>query len=174
MTAKLQHEEHDPKSHEVLHPKLSQVEAVVRKNVYWAMGAALIPVPYFDIAAVGGVQLKMLADLSKIYGIKFAQNRAKSLIATTIGSVGAVGGVAGIASMAKLIPGVGQLLGIAIAPGAAGAATYAIGQVFIKHFESGGTFLDFDIEKHREHFQHQYTEGQKLTADLKHAGAHGH
>lgn len=165
-------EVHETKSHEVLHPKLSQVEAIVRKNVYWAMGAALIPVPYFDVAAVGGVQLKMLSDLSKIYGIKFAHNRAKSLIATTIGSVGAVGGVAGIASMAKLIPGVGQLLGMALAPGAAGAATYAIGQVFIKHFESGGTFLDFDLEKHRDSLHHHYAEGQKIAEDLKHAPAH--
>jgi hypothetical protein len=37
-------------------------------------------------------------------------------------------------------------------PGFSSAATYAIGQVFIKHMESGGTLLDFNVEKMREHF----------------------
>ena len=44
-----------------------------------------------------------------------------------------------------------------------GATTYAVGKVFIEHFESGGTFLDFDPEKMRDHFQELYEEGKQLA-----------
>ena len=32
-------------------------------------------------------------------------------------------------------------------PTFAAASTFALGRVFTKHFESGGTFLDFDLKK---------------------------
>jgi hypothetical protein len=41
-------------------------------------------------------------------------------------------------------------------PAFGAAATYAVGQVFIQHFESGGTFLDFDPDKVREHFRQEF------------------
>ena len=37
---------------------------IVRNYMWWSMGAGLIPVPLVDMAAVTGVQLKMVADIS--------------------------------------------------------------------------------------------------------------
>ena len=34
----------------------------------------------------------------------------------------------------------------------AGASTFAVGKVFIEHFESGGTFLTFDPERVLEYY----------------------
>jgi hypothetical protein len=51
---------------------------------------------------------------------------------------------------------IGGLLGILAVPAFAGATTYAIGKVFIRHFESGGTFLDFDPSKAKAYFQQQF------------------
>ena len=44
-----------------------------------------------------------------------------------------------------------------------GAYTWALGRVFIQHFESGGTFLNFDAEKVREHFKAEFEEGRKMA-----------
>jgi len=37
-------------------------------------------------------------------------------------------------------------------PIVAGAATYAIGKVFVRHFASGGTFLTFNPEKVKDYY----------------------
>jgi hypothetical protein len=44
--------------------------------------------------------------------------------------------------------------------GFASASTYAVGRVFIQHFESGGTFLDFDPDKVRAHFEAEFKKAQ--------------
>jgi len=54
-------------------------------------------------------------------------------------------------------------------PAVAGASTYAVGQVFIQHFESGGTFLDFDPEKVKGYFAEQFEKGKLAVGDLKKA-----
>ena len=48
-----------------------------------------------------------------------------------------------------------------------GASTWALGKVFIQHFESGGTFLDFNPEKVREYYKVQFEEGRKMAAGEK-------
>jgi hypothetical protein len=48
-----------------------------------------------------------------------------------------------------------------------GASTYALGRIFIQHFNSGGTFLTFDAEKVQEHFRQLYAEGTKLAAEME-------
>ena len=44
---------------------------IVKRYMFWSAGAALVPVPVADLIAVSGVQLKMLADISKVYNIPF-------------------------------------------------------------------------------------------------------
>src|SRR6185295_5837131 len=53
----------------------------------WSGAAGLIPLPFVDVIAVGGVQLQMLRRLSEIYGVPFTENRGKSLIASLAGSL---------------------------------------------------------------------------------------
>lgn len=145
-----------------------QAKQVVKNYMWWSMGAGLIPVPFIDLAAVSGVQLKMLKDISELYGIEFSQNKGKSIVTALIGSVvpnslsfGMVG------SMLKAIPGIGTVLGTASFSIFAGAATYAIGKVFIQHFESGGTFLNFNPTEVKEYFAELYKEGQNIAKDMK-------
>jgi uncharacterized protein (DUF697 family) len=66
----------------------------------------------------------------------------------------------------KLIPVVGLLAGLPAMALFCGGYAWALGNVFIQHFESGGTFLDFDAEKVREHFQAQFEEGRKMAATM--------
>jgi hypothetical protein len=71
------------------------------------------------------------------------------------------------ASLGKLIPGVGQTLASGSAALLNGAATYAVGKVFVQHFAAGGTFLTFDPEAVRDFFLTQLREGTKVSADLR-------
>jgi uncharacterized protein (DUF697 family) len=125
----------------------------------WSGAAGLIPVPVVDIAAVGGVQLQMLRRLSEIYGVPFIDNRAKSIIASLAGSVipasAATTTAIGFASLLKAIPGVGTAVAAATMPVFSAGATYVIGKVFIQHFASGGTLLDFNPPDYREFIKAQ-------------------
>src|SRR5215471_13685294 len=72
----------------------------------WSGAAGLIPIPFVDMAAVGGVQLQMLRRLSEIYGVPFSENRGKSVLASLAGSViPASTAAGGVTSALKAIPG---------------------------------------------------------------------
>lgn len=140
----------------------------VKNYMWWSMGAGLIPVPFVDLVAVSGVQLKMLAEISKIYGVQFQESRGKAVVGALIGyivpsamSFGSVG------SLLKAVPLVGVLVGAPSMVVFCGASAWALGKVFIQHFESGGTFLNFNPEKVKEHFKEQFDEGRKMAATME-------
>jgi hypothetical protein len=69
--------------------------------------------------------------------------------------LGLLGGVApvGIGAMTtagfmRFVPGA-NLLSVAVTSIAAAACTRSIGLIFLEHFESGGTLLDFRVERHK-------------------------
>ncbi|MCE5265333.1 MAG: YcjF family protein [Deltaproteobacteria bacterium] len=132
---------------------------LVRKYMLFSAGAGLAPIPCFDLLAVTVLQSRMLKKLCTLYGLNYSGERAKSLVAALVGGIYA-GLIAG--SMARLIPIVG-LVSLATIPAASGALTYAVGRVFIQHFESGGTFLDFDPAKVRKYFAEQYEQARKMN-----------
>ncbi|WP_448203763.1 YcjF family protein [Azospirillum sp. sgz302134] len=152
--------------------RLDEANSIITKYAAFGFGGGVIPFPMMDIAAVAGVQLKMLAELSKIYEVEFVENWGKTSLSALVGgamphmlAVGTVG------SLIKAIPVVGSAVGFATVPLLAAASTYAVGKVFIQHFESGGTFLDFDAVAARTYFREQFAKGkelfQKQAAKLK-------
>jgi uncharacterized protein (DUF697 family) len=66
----------------------------------------------------------------------------------------------GIGSLIKSVPVVGQLAGVLLMPGFAAAVTWAMGRIFVQHFETGGTLLDIDAAKMREHFKQEFDAAQ--------------
>lgn len=148
--------------------KEKQSLKTVKNYMWWSMGAGLIPIPVLDLAAIAGVQLKMLSEVSKVYDVPFEENRGKALISTLVGFVlersvafGSVG------SLLKAIPGVGVLAGAPTMALSCGAYTWALGKVFIKHFETGGTLLNFDPEQVKEYFKQQFEEGRKMATGME-------
>jgi uncharacterized protein (DUF697 family) len=141
----------------------------------WAMGAGSIPLPLADLAAVTGVQIQMLSRLSELYGVPFSENSVKSIIASLVGGLipSKFGWSAGyvVASTVKSFPVVGTLLGIGTVAVVAGASTYAVGKVFVRHFEQGGTFLSFDSAKVKEYFKEQYGKGAEVVKGSKRAAS---
>ncbi len=138
---------------------------LTRRYALWSMGAGMIPVIGLDIVAVVAAQIKMLSEMSKVYGVEFKENRAKSIVTSLIASLGIVPLGTGILfSAIKIIPVVGHLAATIALPISAGAITYATGKVFISHFESGGTFLNFNPEKMKDAYRKMFEEGKVVVS----------
>jgi len=138
--------------------------------MWWSMGAGLVPLPFIDLAAVSGVQLKMLAEISKAYDIAFRENRAKALIGSLVGSIVPHTMSFGLFGCAlKALPIVGAFAGTPSMVIWSGAATWALGNVFTQHFESGGTFLDFHPEEVKAQLKEQFERGKKMMTKQERA-----
>jgi len=143
--------------------RIQEAENIVRDHVWWSMTFGLIPVPLLDFVAITGVQLKMIQRLCDYYQQAFSEQQAQAIIAAMVG--GGNAGFIGVGlsrTLGKFIP----LVGFVSMPIAAGALTYAVGRVFIHHFELGGTFLSFDVEKMREYFAQEQKNGQKIVENV--------
>jgi len=144
-------------------PDLEKAEKIVRNHMLVALGTGVVP-PVIDIAALTGVQIRMLYVLAKNYNQKFSDDWGKSVIGSLLGGYGmAKLCTSAVHSLMKFIPGVGQIAVPVSMSVVAAASTYALGKVFIKHFESGGTLLNFNPEKMREYYYEQYEKGIKLA-----------
>jgi uncharacterized protein (DUF697 family) len=133
---------------------------IVKNHVLYAVGAGAMPIPLVDMALVTGIQLAMIQKLCKLYDVPFTIAQGNSLIAAIIG--GTVARMS--ASFIKGIPGVGFLLGGISMPIFSGASTYAVGQVFITHFESKGTLDNIDIEAMKKAYEEQIEYGKEFAA----------
>ena len=144
--------------------RLLQANEIVAYHVQWSLGLGLVPIPLIDAVAILITQVRMLKKLSDHYGIACSENHVKILVTSLIGGTnsGLIGGKF-LISMTKLVPGIGTFIGITAMSALSGSITYAVGQVFIQHFESGGTFLDFDPKKVRAYFMAQFEEGKKMA-----------
>ena len=138
-------------------------DSVIRNHMIWSMGAGFIPVPIADLFAVSAIQLDMIRQMCKIYDVDFKQTEGKAVITTLTGS-----GLARLGARAvKFIPGVGSVLGGITMSVLSGASTYALGEVFKKHFETGGTFLDFDPGRLKNYYNEKFEKGKDLAEELR-------
>ena len=141
--------------------------AVVKQHAWWSVGAGILPLPLIDMAALVGVELRMLSKLSEIYEVPFKENRVKGVVTTLLGTVVSTSVGASLGSLVKFVPLVGTLATIAAVPGMYSAVTYALGRVFMTHFEAGGTFLDCDAEKMRAYFVAEYEKAKSRPEENK-------
>lgn len=138
-------------------------DSIIQNHILWSMGAGFIPVPIADLFAVAAVQLDMIRQLARVYEVDFKETEGKALITTLTGS-----GIARLGARAvKFIPGIGSAIGGVTMAMLSGASTYALGQVFRKHFETGGTFLDFDTDRVKTFYKAQFEKGKKVAKDLR-------
>ncbi len=143
------------------------IDAIIKRHVYWAVGAGLIPLPVVDIAAVTAIQVDMLKQICSFYKIDYSEESGKTwitaLVSSTLSSVIARLG----ASAVKFVPVVGTLIGATSMAIVSGASTYALGKAFAHHFENGGTFGNLDEEKVKKIYNEQVKEGKKIAQKLK-------
>jgi uncharacterized protein (DUF697 family) len=128
---------------------------LVDRFALWSGVAGLIPIPFVDAVAVGGLQIELLRRLSHLYDVPFSENSGKALIASLAGTMIPTTSGIGAASMLKSVPVIGTITAAFVMPVLSSGATFAIGRAFIQHFESGGTLLDFNPPDYREFLRNQ-------------------
>jgi uncharacterized protein (DUF697 family) len=143
--------------------KRQEADKIVRSHVLWSMGAGLVPIPLFDLAAVTAVQMDMLKQLANLYDVDYSRSEGKTFVSALTGSALAKFG----SSLIKSIPGVGTVVGGVSMSALSGASTYAVGQVVINHLETTGEFLNIDLDQAKKAYQAAVEEGKQYVSDLK-------
>lgn len=144
--------------------RAKHVDTIIRNHVIWSMGAGLIPILIADIFAVSALQLDMIRQMCKVYDVDFSETQGKAIV-TSLTSSTLARVTAG--SLVKMLPVVGAIIGGVTVSAFAGASTYALGQVFKRHFESGGTILDFDPARLKKLYKEQFEKGKKVAEQLR-------
>jgi uncharacterized protein (DUF697 family) len=140
-----------------------EANALVRRKTLYAAGAGLIPIPILDVATLLGVQVTMIKQIADIYEVEhnYKKKWFGDIITALVGDLATVG----VVSAVKAIPIVGTVIGIFTSPLTSASATYALGRVFIQHFDQGGTLLDFDPVTSRKLFNEEYKRGHEIVTE---------
>ncbi len=146
-----------------MNARYDRSQEIIKNHVLVSMGAGLVPFPILDIAAVTAVQIDMLKQLARVYDVSFSENSGKGILSALTGSTLARVG----ASMVKAIPGIGTFFGGVSMAIMSGASTYAVGQVFVQHFDAGGDFSNFDPLKSRDAYEEELQKGKERAAEWK-------
>jgi uncharacterized protein (DUF697 family) len=150
-------------ANEINQNKRAKADKIVQNNVLWTVGAGFIPIPIVDMVAVTAIQVDMIKKISELYEVNFSDANLKSWISTLSGSVISRFGADAI----KFIPGIGSVIGGISVAVLSGASTYAVGQVFIEHFENGGDFSNFQVEGFVDFYKKQFERGKAFVEDLQ-------
>lgn len=131
----------------------SAMDIVARSTLYCAV-ATRLPFWWATSPSITGLQLKMLSEISSVYGVEFNQDLAKPMIASVAGGIlNLVISENPLTLMLKTwvvaIPVVGIPLRFGIGPVTVAAYTYVLGRAFIRHYEAGGTYHDFSVANFR-------------------------
>ncbi len=126
----------------------------------------MLPLPLLEIALLTALQLRMIARLCKFYRIPFSHHRAKALIASLLGGTLSATAPRWGWSLLKLIPLPGFIAGAIGSTTLAGAATYAVGRVFIRHFEQGRSLSTLRVEDISQDVPGFLHEGREVASDL--------
>jgi uncharacterized protein (DUF697 family) len=147
--------------------RLARAETLVKDHMLMSAAVGLIPAPMFDIVAAMGIQIALVKRLADLYRVPFSAHATRGIVTSLLGAVGTTGLASGIfMSALKFVPGAGSLLGVVAMPISLGAVTYAIGQVFIAHFELGGTLADFNVAAQRPYFKDLLQRGREVASTL--------
>jgi uncharacterized protein (DUF697 family) len=135
---------------------------IISSSVKWSAAAGLIPMPYLDVIGLGAVQVQMVMDITRLYEKQVQEEAIRGSIAALLGTIapaGLSGAVAG--SSVKLIPVIGTLVGGLSLSALGAASTYAVGKVFVEHFEKGGTLANFSVDSVKDEFKKAFEKKSK-------------
>ncbi len=139
------------------------LDRIIRGHVLWSMGAGLIPIPLFDIAAVTAIQLDALKKLADEEGVDYSTDGGKQFVAALTGGTFARLG----ASLLKGIPGVGTVIGGLSMSAMSAASTYAVCQVAISHLRSEGSYGSVDLDDAKRLYEKALEKGKAFVKTLE-------
>ncbi|MCI5179794.1 MAG: DUF697 domain-containing protein [Candidatus Electrothrix sp. AW3_4] len=143
-----------------------KLDKIIKNHTLSAIGVGLIPAPAVDFAGLLVIQSNMIREIAKQYNVPFIKEAAKNALTSLIGSAFLANAMPIFSSMIKVIPVIGQTIGMVTMPISCGASTYATGKVFIRHFESGGDLVSFDSEKMKAYYKEMLKEGKRVAQKI--------
>jgi len=134
----------------------------------WASVVGFIPLQIIDVLSISAVQAKMVHSLCQIYGKDFEHEALSSILSGLIG--GSVTGLVSqslVGSLIRNIPVVGGTMSILTLPAVSYATTYAVGAVFIRHFEKNLSMSELSFDEIEDFFIEQFKKGKVLYKNRK-------
>lgn len=137
---------------------------MIKNYVIMALTAGLYPSPLVDTVAVTALEVKMISDMAKVYEFPVPHKLvALKVLVSVLSSVGMTYMALQFSSVVKMAPGVGHALHTSLFSISGGAAVYAVGKIFQRHYESGGVFLSSNNSVIRRVFNEEYRQGKKIV-----------
>jgi uncharacterized protein (DUF697 family) len=148
-------------------PSPLDADNIIKNHVILAMSAGLIPSPIVDMLAVTLIEVNMIAKLAKAYSFPTPHRLVtyKVLVALAGGVVPVWLGFK-FHGLVKNLPLIGHAIYLGTLSISGGASVYAVGKLFQKHFESGGTFLTGQNAILKHYFQEKHQEGKTLVPQM--------
>lgn len=140
---------------------MTDADLIIKKHSLWSMGVGIIPIPIADFFAVTAIQLDMIHQLCKHYQVDYYESRGKAVISALAGATIARVG----ASLIKSIPLIGSIVGGITSAVLSGATTYATGQVIKRHFDSGGSIYNLNVDEFQDFYNEQFEKGKKVVKE---------
>lgn len=141
-----------------------KADNIIKNYVILAMGTGLIPSAVIDVVGITALEVKMIGDLAKVYEFPVPQRLVRyKILISLIGSLGPVYLSVRMHSALKSVPLIGHAVYVGMLSITGGAAMYAVGKAFQRHYETGGTFLSSSNAVLRKFFREKYDEGKKIV-----------
>ena len=138
-------------------------DRVIGRATKWSAAAGILPLPGLDLVALAAVQGKMVAKLGKLYGQKPSSDLAQGVVAVLLGSLEPMVLASAVGSGIKVVPIWGSVDGGVAMAGFSSASTYAIGRIFVRHFERGGSLDTFNAEDAKEDLKTEFVKASTKT-----------
>jgi len=117
--------------------------AIVERHAAYSAVGGIVPLPIVNVASITAIIVRMVKELSEIYGVPFERDRARAIVIGLMGGATPTGLSAVTAStLIYVMPGA-NLIGLAVSSAAGFAFTRSIGRLLIERFESGATLHQF-------------------------------
>lgn len=141
----------------------AEAQGIIDNHVIAGGAVSALPLPGLDLAALIDVQVNLIGRLADHYGVIHNPLGRNLVIGLLSGALPLL--AAGLTlSLFKLVPGLGAAAGGVTLSAYGAATTYAVGHLFLGHFEAGGQLHDLDLATMRRRLR-------ELVRDALHRGA---
>jgi uncharacterized protein (DUF697 family) len=131
---------------------------IVKLHSKIAAAVGLLPGGLLNFVALLAVQVPMVWRIARAFGHNVTKEQVRGVLISLFTSLipGLVGHGTGLAIASLPAVLAGTVVYFVATPILAYGLTHAVGNVFIMHFESGGTLLTFDPKAFTEHFINEF------------------
>lgn len=145
--------------------RLARAKVLVKNYTLGSAALALVPFPLVDQVALMGLEVKLVHDLAQLYDVSFRANMVRSLMSALLSGFTSGLLTRSLQSLAKTVPLLGTLGGGGGMALSFATVTYAVGSVFIKHFEADGTLLTIDFDWFKQMFDQALKSEERLNGE---------